>query len=342
MILNAIIFTILYFILNEFFIRNNIFLDKVETSKHKNNVATNNKTPLTGGLILIIFLLFTPIVDNKILIFSILSIYVLGLLSDLNILTSPSKRIFFQIIIIVSFIIVGSVEVKTISIGFFDQMLKSNTFNIIFLLSCLLVLVNGSNFLDGLNTLVVTYYILCLSTIFISAYHYNLNLDYEIFKSILMILTIVFLFNFFGKSFFGDSGTYSLAFLIGTICIKFIYENPQAVSPYFIALLLWYPATENLFSIVRRVILKKNLSVADNLHLHHLIYLFFLKKKYFTNKVFTNSFSGIFINLYNLIIVLISFFFINNSKILILIIFFNLLIFFFTYVLLRKLFLSQK
>ena len=73
-----------------------------------------------------------------------------------------------------------------------------------------------------------------------------------------MILTIILLFNFFGKSFLGDSGTYSLAFLIGALCIKFIYDNPQTVSPYFIALILWYPAIENLFfSIIRRAFSKK-------------------------------------------------------------------------------------
>ena len=70
----------------------------------------------------------------------------------------------------------------------------------------------------------------------------------------------------------------SLGFLIGTGSIKFIYDNPQIVSPYFIALILWYPAIENLFSIIRRAFSKKNLSSADNLHLHHLIYQF-LKKK---------------------------------------------------------------
>ena len=59
-------------------------------------------------------------------------------------------------------------------------------------------------------------------------------------------------FNFFGKSFLGDSGTYSIGFLIAIISIKFAYENYSLISPYFVASILWYPAIENLFSILRR------------------------------------------------------------------------------------------
>ena len=94
-------FILLYFYLNQFFIKKNILIDKIESSSHKSKVSTIGRTPLTGGLIFVIFLFFTPIVENKILIISLFSIYILGLLSDLNILSSPSKRIFFQSLIII-------------------------------------------------------------------------------------------------------------------------------------------------------------------------------------------------------------------------------------------------
>ena len=45
------------------------------------------------------------------------------------------------------------------------------------------------------------------------------------------------------------------------------------MSPFFIALLFWYPAFENLFSILRRKFYQgKNVKYADNLHLHHLLF----------------------------------------------------------------------
>ena len=342
MIFKIIIFAFSHFLLNKFFIYKNILLDKIDISEHKRGVAIDKKTPLTGGLIFVIFLFFTPILEDQIFIISVLMIYLLGLLSDVNILSSPPKRIFFQSLILTSMIFFGSLEIRTISIEFFDEILEINFFNIIFLLFCLLVLVNGSNFLDGLNTLVVAYFLICLVTIFISSNYYNLIIDYELFKNIIAILTIIFLFNLFGKSFLGDSGSYCIAFFVGVICVKFIYENPQTVSPYFIALLLWYPAIENLFSIIRRSLFKKKLSLADNHHLHHLVYLFLNKKFSKKNKILINSFSGIVINTYNLMVISISFFFISNSKILILIILVNLMIYLLTYNFLKKLIRFKK
>ena len=41
--------------------------------------------------------------------------------------------------------------------------------------------------------------------------------------------------------------------------------------------LLWYPAYETLFSIIRKVLTKKSALSPDNLHLHQLIYIY-LKK----------------------------------------------------------------
>ncbi len=336
MITKAIIFIIIYFISNKFFIKKNILLDKIEISKHKSEVLTNNSTPLTGGLILIIFLFFIPIIQDKFLIISIFLIYVLGLLSDLNILSSPSKRIFFQSFIIISFIFLSDLEVKTISIDFFDRMLELKFFNVLFLLSCLLVLVNGTNFIDGLNTLVINYFLIVLITIYFSSIHYNLNLDYFLFNNLIMILAIISIFNFFGKSFLGDSGTYSLAFLMGIICIEFIFNNSEIVSPYFVALLLWYPAIENLFSIIRRTIFKKKLSNPDNLHLHHLIYNFIKKKNFFQNKILLNSLSGILINFYNLLVIFLSSQYLNNSKSLVMILFFNIVIYLVTYFFLKN------
>ena len=47
-------------------------------------------------------------------------------------------------------------------------------------------------------------------------------------------------------------------------------------------ILLWYPAFENLFSLIRRSF-KKNVSEADKLHLHQLIFRY-LNKKIFNKK----------------------------------------------------------
>lgn len=337
MIIKILIFTLLYFFINNLFLKKNFFLDKTEISKHKNKVSTQNKTPLTGGLILILFLFFTPILEDIYFLFAVSLIYLVGLLSDLDILSSPLKRIIFQLLILFIYIIIGDLEIKSISIDFFDKLLETKIFNVFFILLCLLVLINGSNFIDGLNTLVVNYFLICLIAIYFSSVYYGLQLDFNVFKNIIFLLIVISIFNFFGKSFLGDSGTYSLAFLVGVFCINFIFYNSNIVSPYFIAVLLWYPAIENLFSIIRRSMSKRDLSGADNMHLHHLIYLFVKKKQFIENKILENSLSGIFINLYNLLVIFLSLFYLSNSKILITIILFNTLIYLLIYKLLKGL-----
>ena len=90
----------------------------------------------------------------------------------------------------------------------------------------------------------------------------------------------MFLFNLFEKNFLGDSGSYCISFLVGYLCINFAIQNSQ-VSPFFVVLILWYPAWENLFSILRRI--KKNVisTEPDKMHLHHIIFLFLKKKNSF-------------------------------------------------------------
>ena len=69
------------------------------------------------------------------------------------------------------------------------------------------------------------------------------------YKTILYAIIIFFIFNIFGLVYLGDGGTYLLSLFIGTYLIKFNYYN-DFISPYYIAVLLWYPAFENLFSLL--------------------------------------------------------------------------------------------
>ena len=78
-------------------------------------------------------------------------------------------------------------------------------------------------------------------------------------------------------------------------------------------LLLWYPAFENLFSILRKKYNKVSPYEPDNKHLHHLLF-FFIKKKIKKNINFVNTLTGIIINFYNFVIFYFSLNFYENSK----------------------------
>ena len=98
--------------------------------------------------------------------------------------------------------------------------------------------------------------------------YYNDFIIVSDIKFLIFLLLILFIFNIKQKLFLGDGGSYIISFVIGSFLINFYKEN--LISPYYIVLLLWYPAYENLFSICRKIVFNKKPSEADNQHLHQL------------------------------------------------------------------------
>jgi UDP-N-acetylmuramyl pentapeptide phosphotransferase/UDP-N-acetylglucosamine-1-phosphate transferase len=75
-----------------------------------------------------------------------------------------------------------------------------------------------------------------------------------------------------GLLFLGDGGAYLLGFWIAQLSILLVTRNPQ-VSKWFPVLVCFYPIFETVFTIYRRIILKKaNAGLPDAAHLHQLIY----------------------------------------------------------------------
>ena len=303
------VFLILVFILINLILKKNlVLLDNVESSNHKKKVFSNLRTPLSGGLFFIIFFSIYFFNYNLNLVLFLLLMYSIGLMSDLNLIKSPKIRIFFQTFLVVAYIVFTKSQIISLSIPLFDDLLKNYFINIFFVTFCILILVNGYNFIDGVNTLVIGNFILFIGSILLLTNQNDLFVDYNFLYLILLIFFIIFCFNLLGKSFLGDSGSYCIGFLISVIAISFAYNNFNKVSPYYIVVLLWYPAFENLFSIIRRILNKKKLSNPDSKHLHQLIYLYLSEKLDIKNKLYLNSLTGIIINLFLMISIFITFF----------------------------------
>ncbi|MDB5809347.1 MAG: glycosyl transferase family 4 [Betaproteobacteria bacterium] len=76
-----------------------------------------------------------------------------------------------------------------------------------------------------------------------------------------------------GLIYLGDGGAYLLGFWIGVLLVMLIARNPD-VSAWFPVLLCSYPVCELLFSIYRRVVIRRaHPGLPDVAHLHHLIYM---------------------------------------------------------------------
>ena len=330
------IITISNFVFKKF----NILIDQTNISIHKSFINGNKTVPLSGGLVLFLVLIFFLPENYKYLNILIFFIFLTGLLSDLNILHSPIFRIIFQIIIIIVYLLLFDNFVSSIRVDFFDNLLNIFFVKFFFTAFCILILINGTNFIDGVNTLVVGYFILVISNVLYLTEVYNLDLDILLFSTCLASLVGIYIFNFFGKIYLGDGGSYLISFIIGIVLIDFSNDN-FLVSPYYVMALLWYPAYANLFSIIRKKIFKKSPSIPDNKHLHQLIYLY-LDKSFNIDKKFSNTLSGVSICLYNLFYFLIIFDNFNQTKALVYSVIFNVLFYNFLYLLLIKKLFKNK
>ena len=330
------IITISNFVFKKF----DVLIDRTNISNHKSFINGHKTTPLLGGFVFFLILVFFLPENYQYFTILIFFIFLTGLLSDLDILHSPFFRIIFQTIIIVVYLFLFDNFVSSIRVDFFDNLLNIFFIKLFFTSFCILVLINGTNFIDGVNTLVVGYFILVASNVLYLTEVNDLDLDILLVSTCLTSLVVIYIFNFFGKIYLGDGGAYLISFVIGVTLIKFSNDN-YSVSPYYIVALLWYPAYENLFSIIRKKILKKFPSAPDNEHLHQLIYLY-LDRSFNINKNFSNTLSGILICLYNLFYFLFILDEYHQTETLAYSIIFNVLFYNLLYFLLRKKLFKNK
>ncbi len=299
---------------------------------HKSFVSKNS-VPISGGLIFLLStLLFLEFENN--FSYLIFLIFFVGILSDLNILKSPYKRFILQVTIILLLTFLSKNFISSIRIPTIDHLLTYVIFKYFFVVFCFLILINGSNFIDGVNTLLIGYFLSVILIVTILIYKYNLDFELQNLNVIFSALIVLFVFNFFEKFFCGDSGSYTISLIIGYFLVE-LSNLDLIISPYFIACLLWYPAYECLFSMIRKKVKKKEITGPDNSHLHQLLFVFF-EKKMNLKRWIISSVTGILINSYNLISFSIALINVSQTKILVLIIIINILLYNFTYYILKK------
>ena len=88
------------------------------------------------------------------------------MLSDIDYMSSPKIRFFFQIFIIIFLIIFTSTYVEQTRIIYLDYLIQNYVFSFIFTSFCFLILINGCNFIDGANNLLIGYFFIISICIF--------------------------------------------------------------------------------------------------------------------------------------------------------------------------------
>tara|TARA_B100000902_G_C27210515_1_gene864098 strand:- start:186 stop:1220 length:1035 start_codon:yes stop_codon:yes gene_type:complete len=324
------IFFFLFYFLNNLLKRFKS-LSNYKGQNHQKFFGVKN-IPLSGGIFFIVSVvsLFYFYKIDYLLTLFLFSIFCIGFISDTDFLSSPKFRFLIQLLLVIIFVYLLDIKVYQTKFILLDLLLKNLYFQYFFSVFCLLILINGSNFIDGLNGLMLGYFTSILLIILYLNLYLIIGIEKNLMISIIMILVFLLLLNISNKLFMGDSGSYVLGLLCGYLLIK-IYEFNQEISPYFVVLLLWYPCFENLFSILRKFSLNRSPVNPDNNHLHQLIF-FYLDKKIVFKKMNINNISSFLIVFYNMIVFLIGISDYSNSQLQIILIAMNVILYLIVYI----------
>jgi UDP-N-acetylmuramyl pentapeptide phosphotransferase/UDP-N-acetylglucosamine-1-phosphate transferase len=310
----------------------NFFLD-VKDHKHK-KFASNQKNYFIGGFFIALILIYN-FVEQKDYSYSLffMSIFIIGLLADFKLFNNPKLRLIFQILLLILFVYVLDIKIPSTRIEIVDILFENNLINYLFTIFCLAILINGSNFVDGINTLLINYYIIVLGLIIF--FLKDVNIDYYLINNLFSLLLIILIFNVFGQIILGDSGAYILSLFIGLTLIDLSNIN-NLISPYFIILLVWYPCFELLFSMIRRLASNIYSYEPDTMHLHQMILKMINDNLKFKSNNLNHFLAGSIINLYNLFILIIALNYINKTNIMLMLIFINIIVYIVTYFVLHQ------
>ena len=332
MIINSIIYFIFILITHSICKKFNFFLDNKDHDHKK--FASNQKNYFVGGFFIALILIYN-FVEQKDYFYGLffLFIFIVGLFADFKLFNNPKLRLLAQISILIFFVYFLDIKISSTRIEIIDILFENNFINYAFTVFCLAILINGSNFVDGINTLLINYYIIILGLILF--FLRDVNIDQYLIINLFSLLIIILLFNIFGQIILGDSGAYILSLFIGLILIELPKEN-NLISPYFVILLIWYPCFELLFSMIRRLMFNLYSYKPDTMHLHQMILKIISNNLKFKSNNLNHFFAASIINLYNLFILSISLNFNDKTNISLVLIVINITVYIVTYLVLKK------
>jgi len=248
----------------------------------KSNYSAKQKihegeVPRVGGLLFLssflVSFIFTKISYLSLilpLLIASLIIFLFSFYEDLKQSLSPYFRL--SILFVGSFIFVFFSKLPDINITILLFVKDYEIIKILLFILSLTLLMNGFNFIDGLNGLSSFNFISIMSSILYIGYSYNDDFIVKLSTLIIVIAIFIFLLNFpFGKIFLGDSGSYVYALFAGALII-YLFERHSQLPTLLAMVILSYPITEMLFSIFRKIYLKYSPLSPDVNHLHHLVF----------------------------------------------------------------------
>ncbi len=263
---------------------------------HKGNISRLGGTSIF--LTLFIVSIYTNEDHNHFFNYVLIAtpVFILGLIEDVTQSVNPEFRLISSVLSSILFIYFYEVTITRSGIDLFNFLLSYKPISIVFTMLCITYIIQAFNIIDGLNGLSIVTAILSFLSLAFIAHDQGDLITHNFLVILIFILMGVLVFNFpFGKIFIGDSGAYSIGLFV-SLSVILLIENHLNVSPFVAVQILIYPAYELIRSIVRRILIGKNIFQPDDKHLHSLLH-YKNTKIFFFNPASINSISSAQINI---------------------------------------------
>ena len=301
----------------------------------------NVSIPRIGGLIFYIIFVCVIFFFTKRFYYDLFFLasvcFFIGFADDMKLINSPSLRLFLLFLFINLIIYYFGIETPKFQILGLDEIISKNNLLRISLLSiCFLFIINGSNFIDGYNGLLLIQFVIILIILAIINFNY-FNFELLLLSCLFLSISVsLLLFNFpRAKLFLGDSGSYLIGGVSSYLLIKTSISTKLIIPPFFYACIIYYIFFEVVFSFFRKLIIeKKNPLHPDSKHLHMLLFKFLNKK---SNNDAANYKTSLSLNLIYILSITPLIFFFENLFLLKMYFFCLLALYTFIYYLLRYL-----
>lgn len=207
----------------------------------------------------------------------VLPAFVSGLAEDLTKRIPPWARLLSALAsAVLGAYILGAVIHRT-GVPVFDDLLSFWPAALIFTMFAVAGMAHATNIIDGFNGLSAGVSLLCLLALAYVAFEVGDLMVFHICLGAAGAILGFLIWNYpAGLIFLGDGGAYLIGTMIAECAVLLVARNPQ-VSPWLPVLILIYPIIETLFTIYRRMFVRRQMpDKPDALHLHSLIYRRFL------------------------------------------------------------------
>ena len=134
--------------------------------------------------------------------FFLISNFLLGFMSDMVKRFLPVVRLLIQAFDLFGILMYFKLSIIDVRIDMVNDLLNFSFVTYLFTLFCVLVLMNGSNFMDGVNLLSIGYFLMVLTSIFWVSENFQVEINLPLVKNLFLILSFLFSDEFIQQSFF--------------------------------------------------------------------------------------------------------------------------------------------